>query len=401
MRSVLVASLLVGSAASRPAVAGEAQIRFTIPTIGELDAPREDAPAPHVDIIVNGVPQTTDADGGFQWDGDEPATVTLSATGPNVQVIADTGTPAAKTVTVGPGEIVAWDARADELVDSQLATFIYMSRVRSWAVALVPDATQPARVKAVVNNDSENCGGSAAAGGLMLHVGAPGACINPGLSPDTIYHEFGHVLRYALHGRSPDEAVTEAVGDSVAVTLLDEPLVLRGYYGELAGITRNVSDPNKVWPDDGNTGDGHEDGLILSGALWDLREILITDQGTDAGRAHYDRLLIEVIRSTTDMLSAYRVVLEADDDDGDLANGTPAYCAIHSAFAAHGLAILEGIEPSIACSGDKPDGMDEQPSDEPVPGGCTAAGSPSTLAPGLAMLLAGVLARRWRRRRGR
>ena len=44
------------------------------------------------------------------------------------------------------------------------------------------------------------------------------------------------------------------------------------------------------------------------------------------------------MRRAQDLPTSYDAALVADDDDGDLANGTPHYCAIQHAFGVHGLA---------------------------------------------------------------
>lgn len=43
------------------------------------------------------------------------------------------------------------------------------------------------------------------------------------------------------------------------------------------------------------------------------------------------------MQRSSDIPSSYAEAPLGDDDDGDLANGTPHQCALHAAFAAHGL----------------------------------------------------------------
>ena len=51
-----------------------------------------------------------------------------------------------------------------------------------------------------------------------------------------------------------------------------------------------------------------------------------------------DRLFYAAIQRASRIPSAYVEVLVADDDDGNLANGTPNVCAIYEAFDRHGIA---------------------------------------------------------------
>jgi cysteine-rich repeat protein len=90
-------------------------------------------------------------------------------------------------------------------------------------------------------------------------------------------------------------------------------------------------------------------GLIISGALWDLRKALVTELGTTAGVNLADDVFYGVISRADDIPSSYAEALVTDDDDGNLANGTPHKCAIDRAFGAHGLGEL-----AVATQGAKP-----------------------------------------------
>lgn len=112
--------------------------------------------------------------------------------------------------------------------------------------------------------------------------------------------------------------------------------------------------------------EGHCESYIASSANWDLAQSLVATYGTTAGWAAMDQIWYE---SLTPSKSAYQVAaggqcntaatvngcgatnwytvyLSVDDDDGNLANGTPNGCRIWDAFNAHGIAC--GTRP--ACS---------------------------------------------------
>jgi len=116
--------------------------------------------------------------------------------------------------------------------------------------------------------------------------------------------------------------------------------------------------------------EGHCESYIASSANWDLTQALIARFGSDG----WERMDDIWYGSLTPSKSAYQVVsggqcnpgatvngcaatnwytvyLAADDDDGNLANGTPNACRIWDAMDAHGIAC--GTRP--ACSGDTPD----------------------------------------------
>jgi subtilisin-like proprotein convertase family protein len=137
------------------------------------------------------------------------------------------------------------------------------------------------------------------------------------------------------------------------------------------GVTCPYVHPSSGAPYRGPMGyEGHCESLIASGANWDLTQALIARHGAD-GWSKMDRIWYS---SLTPSKSAYQVAaggqcntaatvngcgatnwytvfLPADDDDGNLANGTPNACRIWDAFNAHGIAC--GARPE--CSGDPAD----------------------------------------------
>ncbi len=88
-------------------------------------------------------------------------------------------------------------------------------------------------------------------------------------------------------------------------------------------------DNTKHFPED-IVGEVHRDGLILGGALWDLREAL--------GKVMTDRLFHFARYGGADNFDDYMLdVLVTDDDNADIYDGTPHFDAIVAAFSAHGI----------------------------------------------------------------
>ena len=59
---------------------------------------------------------------------------------------------------------------------------------------------------------------------------------------------------------------------------------------------------------------------------------------TTAGFNQFLKIYYGVMQRAADIPSTYAEALVADDDNGDLADGTPNLCEIDAAFALHGLA---------------------------------------------------------------
>jgi hypothetical protein len=134
-----------------------------------------------------------------------------------------------------------------------------------------------------------------------------------------------------------DPALGEGGADYFSATLTGDPGTARGFFmGKSSASLRDV-DSGRRWPDDLDA-DPHETGLIVAGALWDLRQAYAAELGSAEGVALADRHYLAVLQRAANIPAAYVEVLAADDDDGDLSNGTPHLCTINQAFLTHGLA---------------------------------------------------------------
>src|SRR5262249_14545357 len=124
----------------------------------------------------------------------------------------------------------------------------------------------------------------------------------------------------------------EGLSDYLAATITNDPAMGRGFFKSSAPL-RHI-DPvgmEHTWPRD--VAGPHYTGLIFSGAMWDLRKLLVEKYGQEAGVALADRLWYATLQRATGIPSTYVEVLAEDDDDGDLSNGTPNICDINAAFA--------------------------------------------------------------------
>lgn len=160
-------------------------------------------------------------------------------------------------------------------------------------------------------------------------------------TPTVLYHEYGHSINMLLYQELGQQegmingAANEGIGDITAAFMVDDPRVGYGAY---------TADPNQIirscknnfkYPQD-IMGEVHHDGQILSGALWDLREL--TDLETARNLAHFARYGLPDDAENDVCFSEWLIeVLVADDDDGDLTNGTPNSKAITTAFDNHNI----------------------------------------------------------------
>ncbi len=184
--------------------------------------------------------------------------------------------------------------------------------------------------------------------GSSINFYAPGGgCLSYATVADVVYHEYAHGINdnfYQDQGSFFNNgAMGEAYGDLWAFAITLDPILGRG---------GNDSDPDdyirrydinpKVYPED-IVGEVHADGEILAGAWWDLY-LLMGNMDTIMylfADAYYG---LQAVAANGNEGQAFRDVLldvlQADDDDGNINNGTPNGSAICQAFGQHGITLV-------------------------------------------------------------
>jgi len=314
---------------------------------------RSAKPAPLATHTVGGAAVTSTLDGTVTWAGTAATTVAPGLVGPIVKMTNKAGALVTDSLTLQPGGNVTWSKATDEYSDAQLIAFVATSTAKQYAKAkLNPTlAWLDAQIPVFVN-EQQTC--NAYSTGNDIHFfRKSNQCENTGRLTDVVYHEFGH----SLHANSIipgsgsfDSALSEGLADTLAAAITHDHGMGRGFFMNDQPL-RDLDPPGmeKKWPDDA-TGEPHDDGEIIAGTLWDLRKALETKLGPAAGDAQLLKIFYGIMQRASDIPSSYLEALVADDDDGDLANGTPNQCDINAVFAAHGLAdpsVTLGLAPPV------------------------------------------------------
>jgi len=310
---------------------------------------RINLPAPTMNIVAGGANIQTLADGTFTLTASGAVDVRAGAVGRLVNVINNTGPAASVSFSLQDGATYNWNAAATESVDAQVVTYIASHVVKARSKIIAPTLRYlDTQLEANVNMD-DVC--NAYSDGVTINFFNSGqGCENTGRLPDVIYHEFGHAVHLNAIQRGVGQfetALSEGGADYLAATVTGDQGMGRGFFFDNRAL-RQV-DPAGVearWPEDIDQ-DPHITGLIYAGAMWDLRKAFITKYGEAAAVTKIDDFWYQVFRRASDIPTSYVEVLTADDDDGDLSNGTPNLCDINAAFEAHGLATRDSVAPTL------------------------------------------------------
>ncbi len=185
-------------------------------------------------------------------------------------------------------------------------------------------------------------------GETLKFVGLGDASVKTLNVPDVLFHEYGHSINYFLYyvlGNSyygmENTACNEALADVYSATYLDEHLLCKYLVvNEDYSFTRDMKNKN-IYPDSLDN-ESHHDGLILSGALWDLREM--TSLAYFQKITHFAKYGLPDDEEIGIAFEEWLVeTLIADDNLGegnnDLSDGTPFSNQIVLAFANHKIGI--------------------------------------------------------------
>ncbi len=287
-------------------------------------------------VVLDGSNEYADINGEFTTGGDT-VDLGLRIRGEYVNVNNEAGSDlSAEMGTVSDGDVVLWQTDGSEYELAQMDAYANHLIVRNYALGL-DNSLDLVDMEMTVNvNYGDTCN-AWSSGDELTFLREGDGCNNTAMLADVMYHEFGHSFHmYSIIWGVGDFSgdVSEAFGDAMSFLLTDDSVISPYFMTNGSGI-RDVA-PDQVYPDD-VVGEVHQDGLILGGALWDLRTILQDELGDAAGQAAVEQIFTGMNKVTTDMPSSYEAALWADDDNDDLTDGTPNMCAIDTAFGMHGL----------------------------------------------------------------
>lgn len=318
--------------------------------------------SPGVYPATDGHPATTldvpyarvsDASGVVTYSGDDgsyaassegllPASITVDLESPWIKLQDETAPIISETATldtVPAQRDFFFNPDAAESLTAQVDTFLHVNLTHDFWKAHQPEFTDidfqmPANV-----NRPANCNAFFTPVGPSLNfLSAGSGCVNSAYST-VVSHEYGHFVvdRLGLF----QGAFGEGFSDSVDLMMYDDPIIGRDFFGPGTSV-RDIANAHQRYP---CWGENHQCGQVLAGVWWDLnlkmQDLLGAQDGLDYTRQLFtDWAMITVGGSGHNSAHPQTAieVLAVDDDDGNLANGSPHEEQICAAFALHNIA---------------------------------------------------------------
>jgi hypothetical protein len=229
-----------------------------------------------------------------------------------------------------------WDT--SDASQAEIDTYVFAHQAREWALSVDPGSGMATRSQQAYVNLNQVC--NAYYDGQSINFFRAGSgCTNTGENGDVVHHEWGHGFHaWQIRSGTFDGSLSEGAADTVAFFYSHNNYIGPGFFTN-GGAIRDVS-PNRVYPNDfvNNQYYVHDNGLIFGGAMWDTWGILVDTLGASAGTEVAEDVFAGLLRGGPTIPQSFAEALVADDDDGNLGNGTPHACQIAAGFAPHGLA---------------------------------------------------------------
>jgi len=308
----------------------------------------ETRPLPFLKVTVNGNNYFTNANGVFNIPANGPVNGQFRLEGNWCSVRTNGNVPQFSTsLAEGNGNSISFNNAANIRERSAYySTSVIHEHMKSWLPSFTGmDFALPTNVDVAGECNAFYDGAS------INFYNLAGGCNATSLVSDVVYHEYGHGINdkfYQSQGAFfANGAMNEGYADFWALSRTDSPLLGVGFYTTNTDPLRRYDTDRKVYPID-LVGEVHSDGEIICGAWWDTHLLMGADWNLTSS------LFIDAfpgLQATefngnegvayTDVLID---VLQADDNDGDITNGTPNGSAIIEGFYLHGITLISNAE---------------------------------------------------------
>ena len=342
-------------------------------------------PIGEVKVEVVGNPTAfayTDRAGNFTITGlatGDPVTLRVSAGGGKWNAVTNNGAPAFNvTQSATPGTPVTINllSAPTGLTQAQVNGLVYANQTHNFITdrANIPTLNSNPPIATNVN-EASTCNAFYQAGPPdSIHFFAPGGgCVNTAYA-SVVNHEYGH---YIVNERNLGQgAFGEGFADVMSVLINDDPIIGREF-GTAAnfppdGAIRHLDGSAEVLPNYPCAGEVHFCGEVLGNISWVIRTNMNARYGAPMGldmtRDLFGDWAVFMTGADAAGNAAHPAtaleVLTADDNDGNISNGTPNYPQIRPAFEARSIAVPcvdarviiqpQAVIPAVITTGSQP-----------------------------------------------
>lgn len=272
--------------------------------------------------------QVTGADGRYGFpSGGGAATISANLGGPFSVVANQAGSTMTESKSGTPANPIDLNFGAStEFETSQVSAFYWTTFVHDLASPILA----PTDLAALSTNVNINSTCNAYWNGTSINFFKAGnGCPNTAYS-DVVLHEYGHGID-SSKGGILDGAYSEGFGDSMAILGTRQPCVGRDFFG--AGTCLRPATDVNMWPPAPGE-EIHSVGKRYAQFIWQLVQELKENSSEPEAFLIATRLnLAAAAANPSNIPDAVYLSFLADDDDGNLSNGTP-HCTELAAAAA-------------------------------------------------------------------
>lgn len=293
-------------------------------------------------VNVGGTDYFTDRDGKINLENDANAPVVASFAGKYARVSKKNGGGLSSQITdtLRPGAQLNLDWNDNNSHAFERSTFYHANLIHDDLKSIDPNLTvMDVPMSVVLDFSGQSANAYSNGRDTIVFLAAENAQANMPESPSILYHEYTHSLNGMLYESLGEQdgminfSANEGMADLYGCLLQGQSKIGLGTFKDDPSRFIRCVDNNNVYPD--NLGsDSHYNGQILSGAYWDLAKTTSIDFVKRLSHfvkyAKPDDPNIGVAYSEW-----FLETLIADDDDGDLSNGTPRSKEIIAAFNKH------------------------------------------------------------------
>lgn len=320
-----------------------AQVQSTYYLTSPWDAP-VNGYLPNLRINVGGVDYYTDPSGNIVIPEVGPLNANLYLEGPWAKVYTGTTTPSFAATLQDGGNTITFDNNANI---KERTAYRSVQDIHDHMKFWMPNFTgMDFQLPTNIDVTGGDCNAFYDGTSINFYDLANGCNASSNI-PDVAYHEYGHGINDNYYqsqgGTFINGAMGEAYADFWAISLSNNPILGSGFYVDNQDPIRRYDIDPKVYPMD-LVGEVHQDGEILMGAWWDTHLLMGADWNITIPLFVEAYAGLQAQTANGNEGQAYTDVLIdlllADDDDGDITNGTPHGNAIVQGFYIHGITLI-------------------------------------------------------------